>query len=125
MKLFVVLVLSVVFFPLWAQNPLPDTLALPLTDSLNVIDEVDTVEMMPVFPADVEFIPGDDTPELLSDRLLCIQQYIPLTYNTTVHGFIDYFTVRNRDYTRAMQRKKICIFRCSKSISKNIIFPMN
>ncbi|MBX2895042.1 MAG: LysM peptidoglycan-binding domain-containing protein [Cyclobacteriaceae bacterium] len=109
MKVFVVL-LSIVAFPLWAQNPLPDTLAIPLTDTLNVIDEADTVEMMPVFPADVEFIPGDDTPELLSDRLLCIQQYIPLTYNTTVHGFIDYFTVRNRDYTRAMQRKKDLYF---------------
>jgi membrane-bound lytic murein transglycosylase D len=110
MKVFVVLVLSIVAFPSWAQNPLPDTLAIPLTDTLNVIDEADTVEMMPVFPAEVEFIPGDDTPELLSDRLLCIQQYIPLTYNTTVHGFIDYFTVRNRDYTRAMQRKKDLYF---------------
>jgi membrane-bound lytic murein transglycosylase D len=110
MKVLVILVLSVVVFPCWAQNPLPDTLSLPETDTLNLATEVDTVEMMPVFSADVEFIPGDDTPDLLSDRLLCIQQYIPLTYNTTVHDFIDYFTVRNRDYTRAMQRKKDLYF---------------
>lgn len=110
MKVFVVLGLSIVVFASWAQNPLPDTLALPVMDTLAIAAEVDTVEMMPVFPADVEYIPGDDTPELLSDRLLCIQQYIPLTYNTTVHGFIDYFTVRNRDYTRAMQRKKDLYF---------------
>jgi membrane-bound lytic murein transglycosylase D len=71
---------------------------------------VDTLQIIPAFPADVEYIPGNDTPELLSDRLLCIQQQIPLTYNTTVHGFIDYFTVRNRDYTRAMQRKKDLYF---------------
>jgi membrane-bound lytic murein transglycosylase D len=39
-----------------------------------------------------------------------LQQTIPLTYNKTVHGFIDYFTVRNRDYTRSMQRKQDLFF---------------
>lgn len=110
MKEFIVLLLSVVVFPLQAQESLPDTLILPVSDTLTFANEVDTVEIMPVFPTDIEFIPGDDTPELLSDRLACIQQQIPLTYNITVHGFIDYFTVRNRDYTRAMQRKKDLYF---------------
>ena len=110
MKAFVVLVLSVLVLPLWAQESVPDTLYLPVTDTLAFTVEEDTVEVMPVFPTDIEFIPGDDTPELLSDRLACIQQQIPLTYNITVHGFIDYFTVRNRDYTRAMQRKKDLYF---------------
>ncbi|MBX2914202.1 MAG: LysM peptidoglycan-binding domain-containing protein [Cyclobacteriaceae bacterium] len=112
LKVGVTLVLSFFAFPCLAQNPLPppDTVLLPVMDTLAVADEVDTLQLLPVFPGDVEFIPGDDTPELLSDRLLCIQQQIPLTYNTTVHGFIDYFTVRNRDYTRAMQRKKDLYF---------------
>ena len=110
MKAFVVLVLSVLVLPLWAQESVPDTLYVPVTDTLMYAAEEDTVEVMPVFPTDIEFIPGDDTPELLSDRLACIQQQIPLTYNITVHGFIDYFTVRNRDYTRAMQRKKDLYF---------------
>jgi len=61
-------------------------------------------------PVDLEYIPADDTPELLADRLSCLQQTIPLKYNSTVHGFINYFTVRNREYTRSMQRKKDLYF---------------
>ncbi|GIL23781.1 MAG: hypothetical protein BroJett042_22940 [Bacteroidota bacterium] len=110
MRVVVTLILSVVALHCRAQDPLSDTLSIPVMDTLAIADEVDTVQSIPVFPSHVEYIPGDDTPELLIDRLNCLQQQIPLTYNTTVHGFIDYFTVRNRDYTRAMQRKKDLYF---------------
>lgn len=109
-------ILSVLIFSVqlvFAQQP--DTLSLPDNSEMKEV-VTDTVQMdsiqLSVIPqmADLEYIPGDDTPELLADRLTCLQKTIPLTYNTTVHGFIDYFTVRNRDYTRSMQRKQNLYF---------------
>ncbi len=59
-------------------------------------------------PTNIEYIPGDDAPALVRDRLHCIQQQIPLTYNERVHAFINYFTVRDREYTRMVaSRKKV------------------
>ncbi|MBL7872250.1 MAG: LysM peptidoglycan-binding domain-containing protein [Cyclobacteriaceae bacterium] len=91
------------------EDPLPDTLSLPVpAEGLILEDSIINAEL--IFPTNLEYVPGNDTPELLADRLSCIQQQIPLTYNNTVHGFIDYFTVRNRDYTRMMQRRKDIFF---------------
>ncbi|MBK8290353.1 MAG: hypothetical protein IPK96_04715 [Flammeovirgaceae bacterium] len=81
-----------------AQDPVRDTLSLP-EPTLDPIASDSAVQEFIILPSDLEYIPGDDTPELLADRLSCLQKQIPLTYNTTVHGFIDFFTVRNRDYT--------------------------
>ncbi|MGV3539849.1 MAG: transglycosylase SLT domain-containing protein, partial [Rufibacter sp.] len=47
----------------------------------------------------VEFIPVE-TDELIQDRLSCLEQEIPLEFNKQVRGLIDYFTIRNRKYTR-------------------------
>ncbi len=91
------------------EDPLPDTLALPVELEDLALEDSTSLELV-ALPANLEYIPGNDTPELLVDRLSCIQQQIPLTYNNTVHGFIDYFTVRNRDYTRMMQRRKDMFF---------------
>lgn len=86
-----------------------DTLELPTpTGDLIPLDSVPITLI--ALPNDLEYIPADDTPELLADRLGCLQQVIPLTYNSTVHGFINYFTVRNREYTRTMQRKQDLFF---------------
>lgn len=61
-------------------------------------------------PSDVEFIPGEDSPSLLADRLACIEHDIPLIYNDRVHAFINYFTVKDRDYTRMMMRRQNLYF---------------
>jgi len=61
-------------------------------------------------PAELEYIPGDDHPEVLRDRLTCVQQTIPLAYNNKIHAFINYFTVRDREYTRLMMRRKNLYF---------------
>ncbi|MDV3307225.1 MAG: LysM peptidoglycan-binding domain-containing protein [Cyclobacteriaceae bacterium] len=61
-------------------------------------------------PADLEYIPGDDSPALIRDRLACIEGEIPLHYNERVHAFINYFTVKDRDYTRLMMRRKNLYF---------------
>jgi membrane-bound lytic murein transglycosylase D len=50
-----------------------------------------------------EYIP-DVTEDVLQDRLSCIENEIPLTYNNRVKAFIDYFTVRDREYTKKVAR---------------------
>ncbi|MBB6613078.1 LysM peptidoglycan-binding domain-containing protein [Pontibacter sp. Tf4] len=48
-----------------------------------------------------EFIPNEPN-EVIQDRLSCIETEIPLTFNPFVRNFIDYFTIRNRKYSRTM-----------------------
>jgi len=48
--------------------------------------------------------------KLIADRLNCLEQTISLGYNNKVHAFIEYFTVRDRDYTRSMLRRKDLYF---------------
>jgi membrane-bound lytic murein transglycosylase D len=57
-----------------------------------------------------EYVPGDETPELVASRLSAIEKNFPLKYNKTVHAFIQYFTVREREYSKAMLRKKDLYF---------------
>ncbi len=92
-----------------AQDPLPDTLSLPEPTGESLAPD-STVATLLILPSDLEYIPGDDTPELIEDRLNCLEKQIPLTYNNTVHGFIDFFTVRNREYTRMVQRRQDLFF---------------
>jgi membrane-bound lytic murein transglycosylase D len=61
-------------------------------------------------PTKLEYVPGDDDPVVLSDRLNCIEKNIPLVYNDKIHAFINYFTVKDREYTRLMMRRKNLYF---------------
>lgn len=61
-------------------------------------------------PTNLEYIPGDDDPAVFRDRLSCLQQNIPLVYNDKIHAFINYFTIRDREYTRLMMRRKNLYF---------------
>lgn len=61
-------------------------------------------------PTELEYIPGDDDPQLVADRLRCISKNIPLVYNERIHSFINYFTVRDREYTRMIMRRKNLYF---------------
>lgn len=61
-------------------------------------------------PTELEYVPGDDHPDILRDRLKCIEQKIPLVYNDKIHAFINYFTVKDREYTRLMMRRKNLYF---------------
>ncbi len=90
----------------------PDSVALP-EDSLAVAaSEVLLLDTIPfvLVPAHIDYIPADETPALLKDRLGCIEQTIALTYNDKVHAFINYFTIRDREYTRMVQRRKDLYF---------------
>lgn len=61
-------------------------------------------------PTEFEYVPGDDHPEILRDRLSCIEKTIPLRYNDKSHAFINYFTVKDREYTRMTMRRKNLYF---------------
>lgn len=79
-----------------------------VADTVTVKDTVKT-ELVSM-PSDIDFVPADDTPELIADRLSCLQQTIELSYNSKVHAFVDYFTVRDREYTRMVLRKRDIYF---------------
>ncbi|RJE71407.1 lytic transglycosylase domain-containing protein [Reichenbachiella sp. MSK19-1] len=58
---------------------------------------------------EIDVLP-DVSYELVADRMSCLQQSLPLEFNERVYSFIDYFTVRNRDYTRGVLEKKNLYF---------------
>lgn len=58
----------------------------------------------------LEYIPGQDDPGLIQDRLACIEHGVPLHYNERSHAFINYFTVKDREYTRLMMRRRNLYF---------------
>lgn len=95
----------------FAQELEVDTIAVPQAN-LEIRNPLDTLHPLVTFvPAqDLEFIPADETPELIADRLSCLQKKVPLTYNDKTHAFINYFVVKDRDYTRMVIRRKDLFF---------------
>ncbi|HYF70766.1 MAG TPA: LysM peptidoglycan-binding domain-containing protein [Ohtaekwangia sp.] len=95
-----------------------------LTDSTQVIDSVEVAEaeeeilyktdtadfVYYALPSVMEYVPGDDHPALIEDRLSCLEENMPLHYNDKVHAFINYFTMRDREYTRMVMRRKNLYF---------------
>ncbi len=94
----------------FAQVPdLPDSVAEQVTSEIMSGDSLADPTLFPI-PMEFEYIPAEETPELVADRLGCLQSTIPLPYNHTIHGFINFFTIRNREYTRLMLRRKDLYF---------------
>ncbi|MFL5730524.1 MAG: transglycosylase SLT domain-containing protein [Cytophagaceae bacterium] len=74
----------------------------------NIVDNpvLETPVIANVNPTDIPDVPD----ELIADRLSCLEKEIKLTYNKRIRGFIDYFTVRNRNYSLVMERRKNVYF---------------
>jgi membrane-bound lytic murein transglycosylase D len=52
-----------------------------------------------------------DTPhDLIQDRLTCIEQQMPLVFNDNVRAFVDYFTLKNREYTKGVIERRDLFF---------------
>lgn len=52
-----------------------------------------------------------DTPhDLIQDRLTCIEQTMPLVFNDNVRAFVDYFTLKNREYTKGVIERRDLFF---------------
>lgn len=128
-KHFLLFYLTIFSFPLFSQIDSPSSNILDsvatvaqfdslVVDSLEVAQaeedmmyKEDTADFVYYYlPSDLEYIPADDHPELFRDRLACIQKNIPLVYNDKIHAFINYFTIKDREYTRMMMRRKNLYF---------------
>ena len=48
--------------------------------------------------------------DLIEDRLSCLEQTVPLNFNERVKAFVDYFTLRDREYTKGVIEKKELYF---------------
>lgn len=111
--LFFAIAFSVVACVAYGQDPIPepaDTTEIAIAEEEILFKEIEDSASFAFYalPTNIEYIPGDDSPALVRDRLACIQNQIPLTYNDRVHAFINYFTVRDREYTRMVAtRQKI------------------
>ncbi len=93
-----------------AQVPSPaDSIAEEVESEVLAIDSLSDPALF-ALPMEYEYIPAEETPELVADRLACLQQTIPLNYTSNIHGFINFFTIRNREYTRLMLRRKHLYF---------------
>lgn len=87
-----------------------DSLEIAVAEDERLYKEDSTSFAFYELPSDVEYIPGDDLPVIIEERLRCVQQTIPLVYNTRIHSFINYFTVRDREYTRMVAARKNLYF---------------
>ncbi len=45
-------------------------------------------------------------PAIIQPRLLALQKEIPLTYNSTIHQFVEYFAYRKPSFTKTMLERK-------------------
>jgi len=87
------------------------------------IDPADSVALyQPAY--DYEYVP-DASYDLVADRIACIETDIPLTYNHRVKSFVDYFTVRDREYTRMVIRRKDVYFPLFEKYLKKHNLPLN
>jgi len=97
--------LTICGFFLKAQNVLSDTLGL--YDSSQVTFRDSIVEFY--LPEAVDFAPDyEDT--VIKSRIASIDSDLPLRFDRKIRLFIDYFTIRNRDYTRKMIRRSKLYF---------------
>jgi membrane-bound lytic murein transglycosylase D len=84
-----------------AEKSLNDSIvaALPDTSYYLTLPLVVRQDTVPVIPN-----------ELVMDRLSCLQNIIPLHYNSYVQGFVNYFTIRNRKYSRRILERENVYF---------------
>lgn len=107
---FTFLLLTLIFSqPIYAQVDISHDLDSLLAAELEAALEIDSLGIG-LDLLEPEYIPNSETAELLTDRLSCIQQTIPLTYNDRIHAFINYFTIKDRDYTRMVLQRKDLYF---------------
>lgn len=71
-----------------------------------------------------EYIP-DVTYDLIEDRIACLETDITLSYNPRVKSFIDYFTVRDRGYTRMMIQRMHLYFPLFEKYLKKHNLPLD
>jgi len=94
---------------IFAQDVNLDSLISAELETALSIDSID-IDINLIEPVDSEFTPSSESSELIADRLSCIQGDIRLTYNDRIHAFINYFTIKDREYTRMVLSRKNLYF---------------
>lgn len=115
MRKFVLLTAFTIFSAYAFGQTQPDSVVI---DSLEVAQaeeemfyKTDTADFVYYsLPSVLEYVPGDDHPALIEDRLRCLENNMPLHYNDKIHAFINYFTIRDREYTKMVMRRKNLYF---------------
>jgi len=59
---------------------------------------------------DFDYIPGFLDYDLVGDRLSCMEKTIPLNYNSRVYAFVNYFAIKDREYTRMVIKRATYYF---------------
>ena len=77
---------------------------------------------------DTTHLSYSDFPEYLSfesiaDQLSCIHGQVPLTYNNRVHAFVNYFAIKNRQYSQKMLNRKNIYFPIFERLLKKYGLP--
>ncbi|HMQ00014.1 MAG TPA: LysM peptidoglycan-binding domain-containing protein [Cyclobacteriaceae bacterium] len=57
-----------------------------------------------------EYVPADFTYDEVQQRLKSLEKTIPLHFNDRVFAFVNYFVIKDRDYTRLMLRRQELYF---------------
>lgn len=65
----------------------------------------------------------DVTFEEVQDRISCLEGSIPLTFNQRVKDFVDYFTIKDRAYTRGILNKRDYYFDIFEPVLANYDIP--
>ena len=75
---------------------------------LGQVNQVDTIASN--FNADFDYIPGFLDYDLVEDRLGCMEKAIPLNYNSRVYAFVNYFAIKDREYTKMVIKRATYYF---------------
>lgn len=84
---------------------------LPAQDTISTEGNGSSLTLYhPMDQDDIEAVPADDNYDFIKDQLSCIENEIPLNYNVRVHAFVNYFTVRERDFIKKILKRKDLYF---------------
>jgi membrane-bound lytic murein transglycosylase D len=81
---------------------------VPLAFSQINLDELDTLTFVGIdsaYAPDFDYVP-DFTAQQVRERLASISDGVELTFSPQVFSFVDYLTVRNREYARMILRRQ-------------------
>jgi len=110
LTLFFGLSLTASFAQQLADSVVVDSLEVAVAEE-EILYKEDTTDLVYYFlPNNLEYVPGEDSPALVADRLKCLENNMPLVYNDKIQAFINYFTIRDREYTKMVMRRRHLYF---------------
>ena len=93
---------------------------------LGIINSINTVSAQRITGADtslyIDYAP-DVSDSVIAIRIASIDSDIDIIFNDKVRGFIDYFSIRNRDYTRKLLIRQTAYFPMFESMLKKHNMP--